>query len=160
MKIALACDHAGFALKDRLAAAVRAAGHEVEELGTDRADVSVDYPDYAAPAARAVAEGRADRAVLLCATGIGMSMVANKIAGVRAALCCTEADAELSRRHNDANVLCLGGRGCPPETAEKILSVWLATPFDGGRHVRRIEKMMSLDCTERVPKTSRIQSDD
>jgi len=146
MKVALACDHAGVALRESVELAIRAAGHEIEDLGVTRADVPVDYPDYAAPAARAVAEGRVDRAVLLCATGIGMSMAANKVPGVRAALCTSVNDAELSRRHNDANVLCLGGRTCEPAKAGEIVSVWLRSPFDGGRHVRRIKKITQLEC--------------
>jgi ribose 5-phosphate isomerase B len=140
MRIAVGADHAGWALKERLADALRRAGHEVEDCGT-HGEESVDYPDFAAEVARRVAEGRADRGVLVCGTGIGMAIVANRFAGVRAAVCHDDYTAEMSRRHNDANILCVGGRVLDEARALRILDVWMSSPFDGGRHSRRVAKI-------------------
>jgi ribose 5-phosphate isomerase B len=145
MKIALACDHAGFALKEVVAEVIRESGHTVTDLGTDRADVPVDYPDFGAAGARSVARGAAERAVLICGTGLGMAMAANKLRGVRAAHCANEFEAEMSRRHNDANVLCLGARTSGPEVVKRVVQVWLASGFDGGRHARRVRKIAALE---------------
>ena len=137
MKIAAGADHAGFALKQEMAARLRAVGHEVLDLGTDSLD-SVDYPGFGHAAARAVLAGRAERGLLVCGTGMGMCMAANRHRGIRAADCTSVEMAVMSRRHNDANVLCLGGRLLDPETAWQITVAWLETPFDGGRHARRV----------------------
>ena len=128
MKIAAGADHAGFALKHEIVARLRAAGHEVDDLGTASADDSVDYPDYAHAVARLVAAGAADRGLLVCGTGLGMCMAANRHRGIRAADCFSADLAEMSRRHNDANVLCLAGRELDLETAWTITETWLATP--------------------------------
>ena len=138
--IVIASDHAGFELKARVIELLRGAGHEVRDLGP--ADSSpVDYPDFAHRVALAVASGEAERGVLICGTGIGMSMAANRHAGVRAALCHDAFTAEMARRHNDANVLCMGGRSTGPGVAEQIVRIFLDTPFEGGRHQRRTERI-------------------
>lgn len=148
MRIALACDHAGFALKETLTAFLRTEGHEVQDLGTD-SEEPVDYPDFCAAAARAVADGTAERGVVLGGSGQGEQIAANKVHGVRAALCNDLHLAELSRRHNDANVLAIGGRIVAPDLAEEIVRLWLATPFDGGRHARRVEQLGEIERGER-----------
>ncbi|MDF1566203.1 MAG: ribose 5-phosphate isomerase B [Deltaproteobacteria bacterium] len=144
LHIAVASDHAGLSLKLSLVAHLRAAGHGISDFGTDSTE-SVDYPDHGAEAARAVASGKCDLGLLVCGTGIGMSMVANKIDGVRAALCHTEWEARATRAHNDANVLCLGERVVGPGLAEAILDAFLNTPFEGGRHERRVAKISALE---------------
>ncbi len=123
---------------------VRKPVFEREETG-DSATKAVDYPDVAAAVAEAVASGVADKGVLICGTGIGMCVAANKVRGVRAAVCCNEVAAELSRRHNDANVLCLSGEFLGVAEAEALVRIWLRTPFDGGRHARRVEKISTLE---------------
>ncbi|MGH7551358.1 MAG: ribose 5-phosphate isomerase B [Gemmatimonadota bacterium] len=138
--ILLAADHAGYILKTDLLNHLVDLGWTPQDLGTDTPD-SVDYPDYAARLADAVVEGRAPVGVLICGAGIGMSIAANRTAGVRAANCLTEEMASLAREHNDANVLCLGARLLDPTTAKKILWTFLETPFGGGRHQRRVEKI-------------------
>jgi ribose 5-phosphate isomerase B len=140
MKIAAGADHGGFALKQELVARLRAAGHEVVDLGT-HGEESVDYPRYAHAVAAEVASGAAERGLLVCGTGLGVCMAANRHAGVRAADCLTVEMAELARRHNDANVLCLGGRLLGADDAWAITTVWLTTPFDGGRHERRVAQI-------------------
>ena len=142
MRIAVASDHAGFALKEAVRKALTERGHDVRDFGT-RDTGSCDYPDYGAPAARAVAKGAADRAVLVCGSGQGMCMVANKVRGVRAALAWTPEIARLSREHNDANALCLPARFVSEAQALEIVDAWLAAAFEGGRHAGRIEKMMN-----------------
>jgi ribose 5-phosphate isomerase B len=137
MRIAAGADHAGFDLKETLVAHLRLAGHDVVDVGTTSQE-SVDYPVFAHAVARAVAGGEVDRGLLVCGTGIGMCMAANRHRGVRAADCFSEQVAELSRRHNDANVLCLAGRFLDPAEAWAITQVWLATPFEGERHARRV----------------------
>ena len=132
-------DHGGLQLKDLLAERLRAWGQVVEDVGTDSTD-SVDYPDFAAKVATAVAEGRADLGLLVCGTGIGMSIKANRFKGVRAALCTTTYMARMARSHNDANVLCLGERVLGPGQAEDVLRAFLDAAFEGGRHARRIAK--------------------
>lgn len=138
MKIAAGADHAGYQLKQVIVERLRAAGHEVDDFGTSSADEAVDYPAYAHAVARAVASGAAQRGLLVCGTGLGMCMAANRHPGVRAADCLTIELAEMSRRHNDANVLCLAGRVLSADSAWEITEVWLATPFEGGRHTRRV----------------------
>ncbi|HXX94639.1 MAG TPA: ribose 5-phosphate isomerase B [Planctomycetota bacterium] len=144
MKVALGVDHAGFPLKKELETALRAFGASVVDMGTS-SDASCDYPEFAERVASAVASGEVDRGVLVCGTGIGMSIAANKIAGIRAAVVTDETTAELSRRHNDANVFCAGARILPVLKIAEALKVWLQTPFEGGRHLRRIEKISRLE---------------
>jgi ribose 5-phosphate isomerase B len=138
--ILLAADHAGYDLKSELVTHLADLGWAPHDLGTDSPD-SVDYPDYAARLSDAVAAGRAPVGVLICGAGIGMSIAANRVPGVRAANCLTEEMATLAREHNDANVLCLGSRLLQPTQAKKILWTFLETPFGGGRHQRRVEKI-------------------
>ncbi len=140
MRILIASDHAGFELKGLLAGHAREAGHEVLDLGTGTPE-SVDYPDFAHELARRLLAGEGVLGVLVCGTGIGMSITANRHCGVRAALCHDAFTAELARRHNDANVLCMGGRTTGPGVAVQMLDIFLATPFEGGRHQRRVEKI-------------------
>ena len=140
MKLAIGSDHAAFELKNHLAARLREAGHEVVDLGT-RSPESCDYPDYARPVAEAVARGEAERGIVVCGTGIGVSIVANKVPGIRAARCLCEYDARYARLHNDANVLALGARVTGTGLAEAIVDVFLSTEFEGGRHARRVAKI-------------------
>lgn len=144
MRIAIGADHAGYALKEVLAAYMRERGIEVIDFGTHSPD-SVDYPDYARVVAEAVARGEADFGVLICGTGIGMSIAANKVPGIRAAAVSDVYSARMSRAHNDANILCMGGRVVGPGLAIEILETWLRTPFEGGRHARRVEKIRALE---------------
>ena len=143
-KVILGSDHAGLKLRAEVAEAVRKAGFEVDDQGPVSAD-SVDYPDYAAKVARAVAEGRARYGVLVCGTGIGMSIAANKVRGVRAALCTTEFEARLARQHNDANILCLGERVVGAGLGGAIVKAFLESEFEGGRHQRRLDKIDDLE---------------
>ena len=142
--IVIGCDHGGVALKDFLVEKLRAQGVDVEDVGTQGGE-SVDYPDFGRRVAEKVASGGADRGILLCTSGIGMSMVANKYPGVRAALVHEPKGAQMSREHNDANVLVLGGGVVEASMAEKILSIWLETPFAGGRHQRRVDKIAEVE---------------
>ena len=144
MTVALGCDHAGWELKERLKAWLIQTGHQVLDFGTHSPD-PVDYPDYALQVADSVANGKAERGVLVCGTGIGMAMAANKVPGVRAAFCPDPFTARLSREHNDANVLTLGGRLMGREMAIEILGIWLATAFEGGRHNPRIAKIREAE---------------
>lgn len=137
MRIVVASDHAAWQAKDRVVAQLLELGHQVEDLGTN-SDESTDYPRYAYRVADAIAAGRADRGVLLCGTGIGMSITANRVPGVRAALVHDAHTAQMSRAHNDANVLCLGARILDQETIERLVGIFLDEPFDGGRHERRV----------------------
>ncbi len=143
--IAIASDHGGFAMKQLLMEHLTESSIPFEDLGC-YSEASVDYPAYAEKAARGVADGTYEKAVLICGTGIGMSMAANKIPGIRAALCADCYSAEMTRLHNDSNVLCLGGRTIGSELAKKILDIWLETPFSGQeKHARRIGMVMELD---------------
>jgi ribose 5-phosphate isomerase B len=144
MKIAIGCDHADPEAKDALASMLKERGHEVLDMGTSGPD-SVDYPDFAAKVAGAVSSGEAERGILICGTGIGMSMAANKVAGVRAALVHDEFTTRMSRRHNDANVLCLGARVLPLNRLADLAFLFLDEPFEGDRHSRRVGKIMDLD---------------
>ena len=137
MRVLFASDHAGLELKRRLFEAARAGGVEAVDLGPLTAE-AVDYPKFAHDLARRIAAGEAERGVLVCGTGIGMAMAANRHRGVRAALCHDAFTAEMARRHNDANVLCLGGRTTAPADAVRMLELFLTTPFEGGRHERRV----------------------
>ena len=140
MKIAVGADHAGFAAKEELKTLIRALGHVPIDKGT-ASEASVDYPDYARAVADAVRAGEADRGVLVCGTGIGMCIAANKAPGVRAAVVWDEQSTELSRRHNDANVFCAGARMLPVVRIAELLKLWLNTPFEGGRHQKRVDKL-------------------
>ncbi len=140
MKLAVGADHRGFALKEQLRRWLAARGHEVIDFGPASAD-RVDYPDYAFRVARAVTRRRAERGILICSTGIGMSIAANKVRGVRAVLADSVRQARLSREHNDANVLCLGADFVSAALAQRIVGVWLTTGFVGGRHARRLAKI-------------------
>jgi len=140
MTVALGADHRGFKLKEELKRWLAAQGHEVIDFGPASAD-RVDYPDYAFKVAGAVARRRADRGILICSTGIGMSIAANKVQGVRAALADSVRLARLSREHNDSNVLCLGADVVTAAQARRIVSVWLRTGFAGGRHARRVREL-------------------
>ena len=144
MKVALASDHAGYAEKERLKPLLRELGLEVEDLGTV-SEESVDYPDYARRVARAVASGEASQGLLVCSSGTGMAIAANKVAGVRAALAWSEETARLARQHNDANVLAIGARTTPPEDIPKIIRAWFGAQFDGGRHAARVEKIKQME---------------
>lgn len=145
MRIAVGSDHAGYTLKSLLADHLAAAGHEVLDLGTDSAAVSVDYPGYGHAVGVAVAEGRADRGLCVCGTGIGIGIAANKVAGIRAAVVHDATTAGLARRHNDANVVCLGERTTGAAEAVDAVDAFFATEFDGGRHQRRIDQISGYD---------------
>ncbi len=144
MKIAIASDHAGLSLKRELVEALKARGHECRDFGAHSGE-SVDYPDFASEVARAVRGGDVDRGVLVCGTGIGMSIVANKHRGVRAALCTTEFEARMARAHNDANVLCLGERVVGIGLGRAILEAFLDQAFEGGRHEKRVKKIQDAE---------------
>ncbi|SHK35271.1 ribose 5-phosphate isomerase B [Thermocrinis minervae] len=137
MRIALGADHAGFELKEEIKVYLINIGHEVLDLGT-KDTTSVDYPNFAQLVAQAVQKGQAERGILICGTGIGMCIAANKFKGIRAALCLNEYMARMSRRHNDANVLCLGSRVVGKELALSIVDAWLREEFEGGRHQLRV----------------------
>jgi RpiB/LacA/LacB family sugar-phosphate isomerase len=145
MRIAVGSDHAGFDLKAALAGHLAEAGHEISDLGTDSATVSVDYPLFGIAVARAVAEGRAERGVCVCGTGIGISISANKVRGVRAALVHDVTTAALARRHNDANVACLGGRTTGTAEAIDAIDTFFSTGFEGGRHCRRLDEISEYE---------------
>ena len=144
MKIAVGSDHAGFELKELVETMLAEAGHDVTDVGTD-SDESTDYPLHAEAAARLVAEGEAERAVLVCGSGVGVSIVANKVDGVRAVNAHDPDEAEMSRRHNDANVLTLAGRRLSSDEARPIVERFLATDFEGGRHQRRVDQITAVE---------------
>jgi ribose 5-phosphate isomerase B len=146
MKIALASDHAGFSEKERLKPLLRELGLDFHDLGTE-SDASVDYPDFAAKVALAVCEGEVEQGLLICGSGAGMAMTANKIPGVRAVVAWSEETARLARQHNNANVLALGARTTPSAEIPNIVRTWFNTNFDGGRHALRVEKIASLERT-------------
>ncbi len=144
MKIALGSDHRGYEVKRRVAALLAGMGHEVIDAGPASKD-SVDYPDFAFQVAEVVGSGRAERGILVCGTGIGMCIAANKVAGVRAAPCHDSITAEMSRRHNDANLLCLSADLLGEELIDRMVRIWLETQFEGGRHARRVEKIRQYE---------------
>jgi len=154
MKIALGADHAGYELKDQIKQHLQQQGIETQDEGTGSPE-SVDYPDFARAVALDVSDRRADLGILVCGSGIGMSIAANKVHGIRAAKVDTEYEAEMSREHNDANVLALGARIVKPEEALRIVDKWLATQFAGGRHERRVEKIAALEKEEDAAPTTR-----
>ena len=144
MRVAIGADHAGFALKEHLKTTLAADGHDVVDLGTD-SEAAVDYPPICADVGRAVVKGEADRGIVLGGSGQGEQIAANKVRGVRAALCNDLYTARLSREHNDANVLAMGGRIVAFGLADEIVAVWLTTPFEGGRHKRRVEQIAEIE---------------
>lgn len=145
-KIAIGSDHAGYDMKEAIKAQLQADGYDVIDMGTHDKN-SCDYPDFAAAVARAVAQGQAQAGIIVCSTGIGVSMTANKVHGIRAALVHHAYEAEMTRRHNDANVLCLGANITGPAIALNAVKTFLATDFEGGRHQRRVDKMMAIETT-------------
>ena len=144
MRIALASDHAGYGEKERLKELLSDLGVEFYDLGTVSED-SVDYPDYAQKVAEQVADGRVEQGLLVCGSGTGMAITANKVPGVRAAVAWSEETARLARQHNDANVLAIGARTTPPGDIPKIVRAWFATDFEGGRHAARVEKICDVE---------------
>ena len=144
MRVAIAADHGGFEQKELLKAYISELGHEVEDFGTT-SEESVDYPDYALPVAQAVSTGKADRGVLVCGTGIGMALTADKVAGVRASSITSPQFAGLFRQHNNGNVVCLSGRFVDLDVNKEIVKVFLETEFEGGRHAQRVAKINALD---------------
>ena len=144
MKIAIGSDHRGYDAKRRIVTLLQSTGQEVLDVGPQSAD-SVDYPDFAFQVAQAVSEGRVDRGILICGTGIGMCIAANKVKGVRAAPCHDSITVEMSRRHNDANVLCLSADLLGDELIGRMVRLWLETEFEGGRHARRVDKIKKIE---------------
>lgn len=144
MKIALGADHKGFRYKEKVKEFLKEKGYQVKDFGT-LYEESVDYPDYGLKVAKAVSVGEAERGILFCWTGIGMCIAANKVKKVRAALCLNEEMAKLTREHNDSNVLCLSAKFTPEDAVLKIVDLWLNTPFEGGRHQRRVDKISSAE---------------
>jgi len=144
MRIVIGSDHRGYHTKERLKSFLTERGHQVFDCGA-ASEASSDYPDFAVPACLLVASKKADRGILMCGSGIGMTMTANKVAGIRAALCHDELTAEMSRRHNDANVLCLAADLLGDQLIHRMVQVWLAAPFDAGRHARRVQKVMAAE---------------
>jgi ribose 5-phosphate isomerase B len=155
MRIAIGSDHRGVAARKRLIGLLQRLGNEVIDCGSG-GDQAVDYPDIAADVARRVSDASVERGILLCCTGVGMAIAANKLPGVRAATCHDEVTAEMSRRHNDLNVLCLSAELIGSDVQEKIIRTWLSTPFEGGRHARRVAKIAALepDCKAAAPSSS------
>ena len=144
MNISIGCDHGGFALQETLRAYLEEQGHTVTDVGCKSLE-SCDYPDFGAAAARLVASGACERGIVICTTGIGISISANKVKGIRCALCGDAFSAEMTRRHNDANMLALGAGITGPNLAQKIVEVFLSTGFEGGRHARRVDKLMQIE---------------
>ncbi len=144
MKISMGCDHGGYPLKEFLKSWLQEQGHTVVDCGTDSTD-SCDYPVFGAAAAREVAEGRCERGIVICTTGIGISITANKVKGIRCALCSDPLSAEMTRRHNDANMLAMGAGMIGRNMAQRITEVFLSTPFEGGRHQRRVDLISQLE---------------
>ena len=150
MRVSVGSDHRGIQIKNRLIQSLTNAGFQVADEGTD-SDQSCDYPDFAAQVAQKVSRGEADRGILICGTGIGMAIAANKFAGVRAASCYDEVMVEMSRRHNNVNILCLPGDMIGERPIDELVLMWLQTEFDGGRHAARLEKISKLERPETSP---------
>ena len=144
MKIALGCDHGGYALKEQIKTWIAQMGHETEDFGCYNLD-SCDYPDFGAAAARSVSEGKCEMGIVVCTTGIGISIAANKIKGIRCAHCADCLQAQLTRQHNNANMMAIGAGFTGPNMAKQMVEVFLSTEFEGGRHERRVNKMMELE---------------
>jgi len=149
MKVAVASDHRGYHLKAKVIALLKSKGHEVTDEGP-ATDESVDYPDFAALVAVKVSDGTVNRGILICGTGLGMAITANKFPRVRAAACVDEVTAELSRRHNDLNVLCLSGDLLSSRSTERLVEIWMDTEFEGGRHQRRLDKILEMELKTRA----------
>lgn len=147
MRIAVGSDHRGAHLKDKITAYLKSSGHDVTDVGTS-GDESVDYPDFASVVGQKVSSGDIERGILICGTGIGMAIAANKYPGVRAAPCNDEVTAEISRRHNNLNVLCLSADLLSPRMVERMVEVWINTEFEGGRHARRLEKITDIEAKQ------------
>jgi len=145
MRIAIGADHRGFQAKGQLVEHLRRSGHEVDDVGTHSPE-SCDYPDFAAAVGQRVGHGQAERGILVCGSGVGVCIAANKVAGVRAGVCHDTRSAEMSRRHNDLNVLCLSADMIDRVPLDELLRVWFETPFEGGRHARRLEKIRQMEC--------------
>ena len=143
MKIALGCDHGGYELKEHIKGVLEKLGHEYEDFGCYSTE-SCDYPDFGEAAARAVASGEYDRGIVICTTGIGISIAANKVQGIRCAHCADSLEAEMTRRHNDANMLAIGAGFTGKNLAERMVEVFLSTDFEGGRHERRVNKLNAI----------------
>ena len=146
MKVAIGCDHGGFDLKEIVKSVLNDLGHEIDDQGCDSPE-SVDYPNFAHAVSLLVKEGKCDRGILVCGTGIGMSMAANRIPGIRAALCNEVFSARMSREHNDANILCIGARVIGPGLAAEVVRTWMTTEFAGGRHQHRIDLFNNKGCS-------------
>ena len=144
MKIALGCDHGGYELKEFVKTVLERLGHTYEDFGCYSKE-SCDYPDFGEAAARAVAEGKCDRGIVICTTGIGISIAANKVKGIRCAHCADSLEAEMTRRHNDANMMAIGAGFTGKNMAERMVEVFLSTEFEGGRHARRVDKIMAIE---------------
>lgn len=144
MKIAIGCDHAAYELKEKVKARMAAAGHEMIDVGTDSTE-SVDYPKYGHAVGRLVASGEVERGIAICGSGIGISIACNKVPGVRAALCTSTEMAEMCRRHNNANVICMGARMISEELAYAMIDTWMTTEFEGGKHERRINELDDIN---------------
>ena len=144
MIIAVGADHGGFALKEEIVSFLKTLGVNVKDLGTFNEE-SVDYPDFAEKVALSVSKGESEKGILVCGTGIGMSITANKIIGIRAALVASDYDAEMSARHNNANIITMGGRTTTPDLAKRYIKIWLNTEFEGGRHSRRLSKIEQIE---------------
>lgn len=144
MRIAIGSDHRGFAVKGKIVALLKRLAHEVDDLGAHSSD-AIDYPDVAAEVARRVSTAQAERGILICGTGLGMCIAANKFRGVRAATCHDDLTAEMSRRHNDVNVLCLSADMLGERLIDRMVEIWLTTEFEGGRHARRVQKITDLE---------------
>jgi ribose 5-phosphate isomerase B len=145
MKIALGSDHRGYNVKSRLVGIIRSINHEVIDTGTNASEPATDYPDYALPVAEMVARGEADRGILICGTGFGMCIAANKVHGIRAVSCRDPIEAELARRHNDANILCMSPDFLSQELIDRMVKIFLTTEFEGGRHTRRLDKIRDYE---------------
>ena len=148
MRIALGSDHRGYTVKQRLAAALEKQGHAIKDVGVATGDGAADYPDFAIPVSEAVGKGDVERGILICGTGFGMCIAANKVNGVRAVTCRDAIEAEMSRRHNDANVLCLSADFLGQDVIDRMVQIWLTTDFEGGRHQRRVEKIARYEATQ------------
>ena len=151
MRIAIGTDHRGFSIRSKVIELVQRLGHEVEDVGTYSGE-AVDYPDIASAVSAKVSRGEVDRGILVCGTGLGMCIAANKFLGVRAAPCHDDLTAEMSRRHNDANILCLSANLLGKRRIDQMIELWLSTPFEGGRHARRVEKISALEKQAADPK--------
>jgi len=150
MRIAIGSDHRGYQVKQRLLATLEKLSHEFRDFGVETGDGACDYPDYALPVSESVANGTADRGILICGTGFGMCIGANKVPGIRAVTCRDPIEAEMSRRHNDANILCMSADFLGQELIDRMVKVWLTTDFEGGRHQRRVDKISKYETGDRV----------